>query len=181
MKEALKFWWMFLLKGIVLILLAFYVFRHPVGALVGLALYIGIATLVTGIILLLATAAGPRDENWGWRIAEGIIDIIFGLILLSNPAVTATVLPFVVGFWIMFSGVLAFVGSFSRKKEGDSTWWVNLLTGLLGIVIGYVITNNLFAGAVAITYWMGFGFLIAGVFNLAVALKMRKVGKAIPE
>lgn len=181
MKEALKFWWMFLLKGIILILLAFYVFRHPVNALVGLALYIGIATLVTGIILLVATLAGPRDDAWGWRIAEGIIDILFGLILLSNPALTAAVIPFIVGFWIMFTGIISFVESFRRKREGDSTWWANLLMGILTIFVGYIITSNLFVGTMAITYWIGLGFLIAGIFNIAVSFKLRRVSKALSE
>ena len=44
-----------------------------------------------------------RDSlpNWGWGLAGGLFDIIFALILLSNPALTATTLPFVVGFWII--------------------------------------------------------------------------------
>ena len=55
MKDALKYWWVFLLKGILLILLSFYIFQHPVGTLVGLTLYIGIATLITGIFLIFAS------------------------------------------------------------------------------------------------------------------------------
>ena len=42
MKEALKYWWLVLIKGIILVVLSFFIFGHPVSALVGLALYIGI-------------------------------------------------------------------------------------------------------------------------------------------
>jgi uncharacterized membrane protein HdeD (DUF308 family) len=42
MKNQFKYWWLILLRGIILIALAWYVFVNPVGALVGLALYIGI-------------------------------------------------------------------------------------------------------------------------------------------
>lgn len=179
MKDALKYWWVLLLKGIILILLAFYVFQYPVGTLVGLALYIGFATLITGFFLIFASLSGPREENWGWRLAWGIMDVIFGIIMLSSPGISAAVIPFVVGFWVMVSGIFIFVGSFSDKKEGDSGWWVNLINGLLTILVGYIITNNFVAGAVAITFWIGLGFLLAGIFSVSVSLKLRKLQKAL--
>ena len=179
MKDALKYWWVFLLKGIILILLSFYIFQHPVGTLVGLTLYIGIATLITGIFLIFASLSGPKEEGWGWRLAWGIMDVIFAVILLSSPGISAAVLPFVVGFWVMVSGILIFVGSFTAKKEGDSSWWLNLIGGLLTILVGYVITNNIVAGAMAITFWIGLGFLIAGVFSTSISFKMRKLHKAL--
>jgi uncharacterized membrane protein HdeD (DUF308 family) len=142
MKNALKYWWVFLLKGILLILLSFYIFQHPVGTLVGLTLYIGIATLITGIFLIFASLSGPKEDNWGWRLAWGIMDVIFALILLSSPGISAAVLPFVVGFWVMVSGILIFVGSFTAKKEGDSGWGFTMVSGVLTMIIGYIITNN---------------------------------------
>ena len=179
MKETLKYWWILLFKGLILILLSFYVFQYPVEALVGLALYIGVATLVTGIFIIMVSLSGPKEENWGWRLAGGIIDVIFGLILLSNPGISAAVLPFVVGFWVMFSGVLMFVGSFTSRKEGDNGWWMNLIGGLLTIFVGFIITNNFLAGAFTITFWIGLGFLFAGFTSILVSLKMRKLLKAI--
>ncbi len=98
MKEALKNWWLVLIKGIILVLLSFFVFRHPVSALIGLALYIGISLMVTGVLLIITSLSNRNREQWGWQLAEGIIDVLFALILLSNPAVTASVFPFVVGF-----------------------------------------------------------------------------------
>ena len=170
---------MFLLKGLILVFLAFFIFQHPVGTLVGLALYIGIATLATGIFLIVASLSGPREENWGWRLAEGIIDVFFGFILLSNPGISASVLPFVVGFWVIFSGILTFVNAFNVKKEGDSNWWINLISGILTIIIGYIITNNFLAGAVAITFWIGLGCMVAGIFNISLSFRMRKLHKAM--
>ncbi|TNF42876.1 MAG: hypothetical protein EP311_04425, partial [Cytophagales bacterium] len=96
MKDTLKNWWVLLIKGIILILLSFYIFQHPVEALVGLALYIGIATLMTGFLLIFTSLSGPKDQNWGWRLAWGIMDVIFGYILIATPGITAAVLPFLV-------------------------------------------------------------------------------------
>ena len=176
MKKQLKYWWLILLRGIIFLLLSFFVFGHPVSALVGLALYIGISLLLTGIFLVvLALTSRDKIENWGWRLAEGIIDVLFAFILLSSPGITASILPFIVGFWTMVYGAMMFADAFQVKKSGDQNWWIGLVGGLLTLLIGYFITNNLLAGAIAITYWIGFGFIIAGLINIGISLRMRKL------
>ncbi len=180
MKSILKLWWVVLIKGIILVLLSFFVFKHPVGALVGLALYLGIALLITGIGLIITSIANSKsDENWGWQLTEGIVDVLFALVLLSNPGITAAIFPFIVGFWMMIYGVILFSGSFKDKKEGDLNWWLKLLGGILTVIFGYMITANLLVGAVAITFWIGLGVLIFGIINIAASFGMRKVKKAV--
>jgi len=175
MKQALKYWWLVLIKGIIFVLLSFFVFRHPVSALVGLALYIGFSLLATGLLLIITSLSNTKREQWGWQLAEGVIDVLFAFILLSNPEVTATVFPFVVGFWMMVYGVILFSNSFSLKKEGEKSWWMNLITGILTVVFGYFVTSNLIAGAVTITFWIGLGFLFFGLLNVSVAFRMKNL------
>lgn len=169
-----KFWWLALLKGGLLIILAFLIFRHPVSALVGVTIYIAITLLLTGITEIFASVAAKElIPKWGWGLTGGIIDLIFGIILLSNPALSAAIIPFVVGFWIIIYGVMTFVGSFAIKKTGNTLWWVETLLGLLAVIIGFSMTNNILAGVLAITYWMGFGFLLAGIFNVSLGFRLR--------
>ncbi len=126
-------------------------------------------------MIIASISSSKTDEDWGWKLTGGIIGVIFALILLSNPGITAAILPFILGFWIIVYGVMLFGGSFKAKKEGDENWWLSLLGGLLTVVIGYFIMSNLFAGAVAITMWLGLGLLIIGIVNVVAGLKMRKV------
>lgn len=180
MKNAMKYWWLVLLKGIILILLSFFVFGHPVGALVGLALYLGIALMATGFFLIVVAISNRDvDERWGWRLAMGIVDVLFALVLLSNPAVTATVFPFVVGFWIMVYGIMVFSSAFGAKKAGESNWWFSLVIGIVTVILGYIIMTDFLAGTVAITFWLGTGILLFGILNLVVALGLRKLKKAV--
>ena len=105
------------------------------------------------------------------------MDVVFAFILLSNPAITATVFPFVVGFWMIFYGIMLFTGSFGNKKAGDKNWWVNLIGGILNVFVGYIIMNDVIAGAFAITFWIGFGVLIFGLVNISAALRMKSLMK----
>jgi uncharacterized membrane protein HdeD (DUF308 family) len=169
-----KLWWFTLLRGIVLVLLAFFVFRHPVNALIGVAIYIGIGLLITGI-LQTAVSFGLKNTspNWGWVLAGGLIDIVFGFVLLSNPVLTASTLPFVVGFWIIVSGIMSFADAFQSRKEGNSLWGLGMLGGALSVVIGYFIMSNILVGALTITTWMGIGFAIAGIVNIVIGFKLK--------
>jgi uncharacterized membrane protein HdeD (DUF308 family) len=179
MKEALKYWWLILIKGIILIVLSFFIFSHPVSALVGLALYIGITLMATGLLLIVTALSNKKaNEQWGWKLTEGILDVLFAVILLSNPAVTATVFPFLVGFWMIFYGIMLFTGSFSAKRAGDGSWWINLVGGILTVIFGYFIMTNILTGAIAITFWIGTGFLLFGLVNISVALRIKKLNAA---
>lgn len=176
MKTLQKLWWFTLLRGIILLILAFFVFRHPANALMGVAIYIGISLLITGI-LQTGASIGFRDSfpNWGWVLAGGLLDIVFGFVLLSNPALTAASLPFVVGFWIIVSGIMSFADAFQSKKEEAPLWWLGLLSGVLSVVIGYMIMSNLLFGALAITTWMGIGFAIVGIVNIVIGFKLKSL------
>ena len=121
MKNTVKNWWLVLIKGIVLILLSFFVFKHPVGSLLGLTLYLSIGLFFTGIVLIITSLSSIKtDENWGWKLAEGILDTIFALVLISNPGVTLAIFPCIIGFLMVFYGIMIDVGSFQAKKSGVS-------------------------------------------------------------
>lgn len=180
MKEKSKNWWLLLLKGIVLIVLSFLVFRHPVEALVGLSVFIGVALLLTGIFQIIAGfMVRGVDDNWGWRLAEGIIDVIFAIVLLSNPGVTAAVFPFIVGIWMIVYGVMIFSGSFKSKKEGDGNWWLSLLGGILTVLFGWFVMTDFFTGVLAITIWIGIGLLILGIVNIVISFRLKKLNAVI--
>ena len=175
-----KNWWLVLIKGIILIILAFVIFRHPVGTLVGITFYMGIGLLLTGIALIIAAIAARNDmENWGWRLAEGILDALIGIMLLANPGITAAVIPFLIGFWAFFNGILLFVGSFGSKKAGNGNWWLELIAGILTVIIGYGITFNPVVGIFTITTFIGISLLIVGFFNVVLSFDLRKIHKAI--
>ena len=171
-----KLWWFTLLRGIIFLFLAFYVFRHPVNTLIGITIYVGASLLLTGMILTFVSFASRASHpNWGWKLAGGLIDIVFGFVLLSNPALTAATLPFVVGFWIIVSGIIWFVEAFQGKKEEIPNWWLSLVAGTLSVIIGYAIMNNMLVGAIAITIWIGVGFTIAGIMNILVGFKLKSI------
>lgn len=172
--EQTKNWWMLLVKGIIFIVLAIFIFGHPVEALIGLGIYIGIALLFTGLILIFISVSARKSmDSWGWKFAAGVLDVLLGFMLLAHPGVTAVVLPFIIGFWVMFYGIILLTDAFGLKKAGLKVWTYQLFTGILTIILGYLITFNPFAGALTITMMIAIPLMLFGIFNVVSAFSLK--------
>lgn len=173
-----KNWWLVLIKGLIMIGLAFIVFGNPEATLLGIALFIGIGLLLTGItIIIIALSVKKEMDNWGWKLAEGILDVLFGFILIANPEITAVVIPFLIGFWATFYGILLTVGAFSSVKLNRAL----LIAGILTIILGYIIMFNPIVLGLTISIWIGITLLVIGIANVAFAFDIKKLKKAVTE
>ena len=73
------------------------------------------------------------------------------------------------------AGALLAAEFIKDKKEGAAHWWLGLVGGIFTIFIGFVLTNNLLAGTLAITYWIGFGLILAGIVNIGLAIGLKSL------
>ncbi|MBN1197925.1 MAG: DUF308 domain-containing protein [Bacteroidales bacterium] len=169
-KQTNKHWYWILIKGIIMILLAVLILQNPGGSLLAIALYIGIGFLVTGLIVIVQGFALKKHfPNWGWRVFEGILDIVLGFILIAHPALTATVLPFIIGFWGVIYGFYLTIDGFS----GDRNAVVKSITGILLLILSFLIMfNPVFAG-VALVIWVGIILLIGGIYNVIGSFSLK--------
>ena len=158
--------------------MAFIVFTNPEGTLLGIALFIGIGFLIAGIVIISLALAGKKDmDNWGWKLAEGILDVLFGFFLIANPGITAVVIPFMIGFWATFYGILLTVSAFSFKKFN----WTLMIAGILTIVLGYIIMFNPTVLGFTISIWIGITLLVVGIANVAFSFDIKKMKKLADE
>ena len=64
-------------------------------------------------------------------------------------------------------------------KDKAKNWWLSLLGGILTVIFGWFVMTDLFAGALAITIWIGIGLLILGIVNIVMSLRLKKLNAAI--
>ena len=163
-------WYMVLIKGIIMILLAIFIFSSPGGALLAFALYIGIALLFTGFLILFRGIASRKDNSqWGWSVFEGLLDIFLGYILLANPLVTAAILPWIFGFWAVFYGILLIIGSFSEGGNKGTKIISGIFIALLGMIIMH---NPIFIG-LSLAIWVAIMIFVAGIYNIIFSFSLK--------
>ena len=171
-------WGLVLLKGIILIVLALIIFNNPADTLLSIALFIGLGFIITGIVIIVvALATKKENENFGWKLAEGLLDILFGFVLAVNPEITAAIIPFMIGFWAMFYGILLTVSAFNSVKFNATI----LISGILIIILGYVIMFNPLIFGLTISIWIGITLLFSGIANIIFSFQIKSLNKELSE
>lgn len=164
-------WYFPLIKGIIMILLAIMIFSNPGGVLVAWAFYIGIGFVFSGMVFIYHGFAGRGEhENWSWRVFEGLLDMFIGFMLITNPLLTASILPFFIGLWGAFYGIAMFIDAFSHE-EGEI---VKLTSSVVIFWISSLIMFNPVMFGLTITIWVGIIFMVTGVFNMIKSFSLKK-------
>jgi uncharacterized membrane protein HdeD (DUF308 family) len=84
MQTLFRKWWVILIQGVLLILLSTYVFSHPGIALAGIALWLSILVLISGLAGLLGWWLTNADSRETSSLLWSIGCIVLGLVLLTK-------------------------------------------------------------------------------------------------
>lgn len=77
--------------------------RHPVQGIVFVALLIGIWLIVVGVIRFVA--AFEMAEHRGWNMIAGLVELVAGIVIVSNPNIGYATLAVLVGIAFIVNGV----------------------------------------------------------------------------
>ena len=87
-------WWLSLIIGLICICLGFIVLVNPVSSYYTFAIWMGLAILLSGVMGLVQSFSSKNIiVRRGWQIVSSILDIIIGVLLLSNMFLSAMILP----------------------------------------------------------------------------------------
>jgi uncharacterized membrane protein HdeD (DUF308 family) len=178
MKGAVQNWWTSLVLGILFIGLGILLMFQPVAAYEALVVLFSVSMFVNGLLEVYFSLSNRRTmPSWGWYLACGIIDVILGLALMCFPFVTAEVIPFVLAFWIMFSGFNAIGYSMDMSRFHAYGWGWNLVFGLLAVFCSLAIIWQPASGALAAVYIMAFAFIFIGFARVMLSFTLRDMHK----
>ncbi len=179
-RESVNYWWLILLSGVLLIIVGIWVIASPIASYLSLSLLFAWGILLTGIFEIIFAVSNRKGmDSWGWTLASGILDLVIGFYLLSYPAITITVLPFILGFWLLYRGGAAIGSAFDMKSYGDRNWGWFLFLGIAIIFFGLMVLVNPVFGAANIIIWTASAFIFAGIFRIYLSLKLRRLKKII--
>jgi len=175
-KEAVRYWWLMLLIGIALLAVGVLVFVYPAQSYTGMAILFGWVILVSGILEVVISATNDHFVTGrGWMLAGGIIQIILGLILVFNVALSAVTLPLVLGFWLLFRAFSTIgLGSDMRAMEISGSGWTIASGVLLMLCALWLLLRPLVFGSAFVIAWVGIGLLFAGVAAVTLAFQLHR-------
>ena len=179
---TIKNWWVFLIIGILLLIGSYYMFSTPVESFVGLAGLFSALILVSGLFRIFFALTNKDDiENFGLYLAGGVLDVIVGFLLLKYPGITIVLFSLFIGFWLLFRGFNVISISFQVKKLEDSNWFWILLFGILVVIFAFMAIINPLIGASYLVITLALAIMFAGIANIFLALRLRKVKSKVQE
>src|SRR4051812_43806761 len=102
---ATRHWWLFILRGIVLICLGIWLLYAPVSSYIALSLLFGAAVLAAGIAELVHAFGNRHAPLWWLRLMAGLIDLVLGTLLITHAVASMLVLPYVVAAFFLVRGI----------------------------------------------------------------------------
>lgn len=80
----------------------------------------------------------PEPLTWRrrvWLLFRALAMIVFGIVLLTLTRVTLFLFIAAFGALALIDGIASVIAGFNRRQQ-DSRWWLVVLGGIVGIVIG---------------------------------------------
>jgi uncharacterized membrane protein HdeD (DUF308 family) len=171
--ERAKSWWVLALRGLVAILFGLAALFWPDLILAVLIVLFGAYALVDGV---LAVIAAFRSSGRGMRrpllLIEGVIGILFGILALFWPDLTALTLVYIIAFWVILSGIARIVMAIMLRQELENEWSM-ALSGVLSVILGIVLILLPGAGLLAYTWLIGLLALALGIALIYYAFRVR--------
>ncbi len=112
-------------------------------------------------------------DYWWVLLLRGVVAILFGIAAFAWPGLTLVTLISLFGAFALVDGIFNTVQAFGGRKEHEY-WWVVLLEGLLGIVIGIIAFLAPGITATVLILYIGFWAMATGVLRIILAVRLRK-------
>lgn len=167
-------WWLLVVYGIAAILFGIVALTSPLRAAMAIAWVIGILALGEGLVSLAAVFFKNISISKGWLLFYAVASILFGLITIINPAVTASVLLIFFAVWLIIAGIYRIVFAIQARKRIQSEWML-IISGVLAIVLGGMMIAQPITGIIVTTIWIGAMAVVYGIFQIIAGLYLRKI------
>lgn len=111
-------------------------------------------------------------RTW-WALAiRGIVAVIFGILALVWPGITLTALMLFFGAYVLVDGIFAILSALFHHA-GNERWWLLLLEGIVGIIVG--VLTFIYPGLTAfvLLFFIAAWAVLTGILELLAAVRLR--------
>lgn len=179
--ELLRYWWAYLVRGILALLFGLFCLLAPGITLAMLTVWAGAFVLVDGVFGLVGTLSNWKQLEEKWMLLlEAVVSILLGWLIMRMPEVTVLWLVFMMALWAMIAGFTRIAIAIRLRKEIKGEGWM-ILSGVLTIGLGVVLVMLPGIGVVYLAMLLGIGALVLGGALIAASLRMRKLHRAMKD
>lgn len=148
-------------------------FFMPLSTLLALVYLFGAYAFFGGVFNLVAAwRQTSRQKPWWALLLSGIAGIGAAGISFVWPGITALALVYVVSSWALITGGLEIAAAVKLRKEIEGEWLL-ALSGLLSMVLGFLLAFFPDAGAIGLVWYLGAYAVVFGILMVALGWRLR--------
>lgn len=140
-----------------------------------------ISYLVGGVLITLGIVAfikffknSEKNIPDNFDIIYGIVTIVFGIFIIINPKLVASIIPFVLGAWILFKSAFKVAYGFELKGKNNPIWKPTLITSGISALVGIIIIFNPFKTASIVFMLIGIALIAYGIMDIISTYQLKK-------
>mgnify|MGYP003290762062 CR=1 FL=1 len=176
-EQMVRHWWLSLIVGIVAVAIGFIVLVNPAKSYLAFSVWLGVVIFVSGVLSLVQSLSSRNYfVSRGWIIAASIADIIIGLMLMFNIALSAVMMPVLLGIWLFYRGVVLLMqGVDMRSYRVRDAGWVIFGAVLMIIISIAVLWMPMSFGVEVVILFVAIAFITYGVSQISLAFRLYDV------
>lgn len=157
-KSKKRFYWV----GGIMLVIGFLSLAMPMLASFAIETMVGFFLLAVGFGNAFGAYSALRAGDSPWQQAfMAVISIAAGIVFLTHPLAGVITLGILMAAYFLIDGVAKIVEYFRVRSIGGSLWI--LLSGILGVVLAFMMWQNFFTGAAVIGIILGINLIFSGM------------------
>ena len=173
-----------ILGALALVVLGILLIFESEATIVTISYVIGGILVAIGVLALLKFYKEVKEnDDTGMDLVYGIISIILGIVVISNPKAVASIIPIIMGLLIILNSGTKLQYSIELKKNNNNLWKSTMILSLISTLCGVLLIFNPFKGAAFLTRLIGFLILLYAILDIistkAIKNTVKKIKTAI--
>lgn len=164
--------------SILLIFIGVFLLIKPETTLHAISYIIGTALIIWGLFPIISFFTNKESQNYlEFSFVIGIFAFLFGLVVIIDPELIGSIIPLLMGIWMIINGAIKLYYSFILNREKYSI--IPIVVSLIILLCGLVLVINPFDGAIVLTQLIGISFIVYSVLDLIECFSIYKTYNSV--
>ena len=158
---------MFIIEGIIFAIIGLLFFIFPLQSIISLSTLIAVLFIIVGVLTIIRS--GTREGKW-FYIFNGVINILFGLVLWLYPISTLDLLVLIYGIWVLVRGVYLMFISIRKGYFGFNIYTVS---NAILVIFGAIVVFQPFSALITAPYFIGTALIVTALGEIYLGVKLK--------
>lgn len=173
-KSLNRLWWNSILTSLIFIIVGILLIIKPEEIITIISMIVGIGIIIIGIFAFIKYLKYKTLNGYGFDLVYGIICIIAGTLLVLNPKAVASVLPLILGVWMLINGIFKIQYVLELRNYDRKFWIWSIILTILTLGCGILFIFNPFKGAKIITQILGGTIVAYAIMDIVNSYLLKK-------